>query len=91
MDRIDVILRNGSGTKPLHPAVKHALAFARKSIDKYYAKTDMSNIYRIAMSRFLCHPSDIIIYLTRTTSFPPPAQAPVLSAARVAEGLDRNH
>jgi hypothetical protein len=55
MDRIDCILRHGASTnqsKQLHPAVNHALAFARTRIDKYYAKTDLSNVYRIAMSRF---------------------------------------
>jgi hypothetical protein len=50
MDRIDAVLHNGPGTKLLHPAIKHALTFARKLIDKYYTKTDLSNIYRIAMS-----------------------------------------
>jgi hypothetical protein len=56
MDRIDAMLRNVSGAKPLHPAVKHALTHARKSIDKYYAKTDLSNVYCIAMSDFFHFP-----------------------------------
>jgi hypothetical protein len=46
MDRIDSLL---NGAKPLSPSVKHALAFARNSINKYYSKTDLSNVYRIAM------------------------------------------
>ena len=33
-------------------SVKHALTFARKSINKYYSKTDLSNVYRIAMGMF---------------------------------------
>lgn len=48
MDRIDSLLNNAA-TEPLSPAVKQALSFARKSINKYYSKTDLSNIYRIAM------------------------------------------
>jgi hypothetical protein len=53
MDRIDAMLRDDPGSRPLHPAVKHVLTYARKRIDKYYAKTDLSNVYRIAMSEFL--------------------------------------
>jgi hypothetical protein len=52
MDRIDAML-SGSSTEPLSPSVKHALSFARKIMDKYYSKTDLSNVYRIAMGVFL--------------------------------------
>jgi hypothetical protein len=48
MDRIDDMLSSSAKT-PLNPAVKHALTFARKLMDKYYSKTDLSNVYRIAM------------------------------------------
>jgi hypothetical protein len=51
MDRIDAVLENYAGNNPLHPAVKHALSFARKLLDKYYSKTDLSNMYRIAMGK----------------------------------------
>ena len=48
MDRIDSLL-NDNTTEPLSSSVKHALVFARNSINKYYSKTDLSNVYRIAM------------------------------------------
>lgn len=48
MDRIDALLTDAP-VEPLSPSVKKALKFARKSINKYYAKTDLSNVYRIAM------------------------------------------
>jgi hypothetical protein len=48
MDRIDAVLHS-TGATALTPSVKHALTFARKHLDKYYAKTDLSNVYRIAM------------------------------------------
>jgi hypothetical protein len=48
MDRIDTALRT-TGPTALNPSVKHALVFARKHLDKYYSKTDLSNVYRIAM------------------------------------------
>ena len=51
MDRIDALLSNAP-VEPLSPSVKHALVFARKSINKYYSKTDLSNVYRIAMGMF---------------------------------------
>lgn len=51
MDRIDAMLRD-SLTDPLSPSVKHALSFAREIMDKYYSKTDLSNVYRIAMGMF---------------------------------------
>ena len=48
MDCIDALLR-GATSELLSPSVKHALAFARNSINKYYSKTDLSNVYHIAM------------------------------------------
>jgi hypothetical protein len=51
MDRIDALL-NDAPVEPLSPSVKHALKFARESINKYYSKTDLSNVYRIAMGKF---------------------------------------
>ena len=52
MDRIDALLSR-TPVEPLSPSVKHALQFARASINKYYSKTDLSNVYRIAMGMFL--------------------------------------
>jgi hypothetical protein len=52
MDQIDVML-SSSSTKPLSPSVKHALSFVQKIMDKYYSKMDLSNIYWIAMGKFL--------------------------------------
>ena len=52
MDRIDAML-SSSSTEPLLPSVKHALSFVQKIMDKYYSKTDLSNVYQIAMGVFL--------------------------------------
>lgn len=51
MDHIHDLLSD-SVKKPLMPGVKHALHFAQASINKYYALSDDSNIYRIAMGMF---------------------------------------
>ena len=51
MDWINDMLSNSS-TEPLLPSVKHALSFAWTIMDKYYSKTDLSNVYQIAMGMF---------------------------------------
>ena len=51
MDWIDAMLSN-STAEPLSPSVKHALSFAQKIMDKYYLKTDLSNVYHIAMGMY---------------------------------------
>ena len=56
MDHIDALLGDVP-VEPLSQSVKHALRFARKSINKYYSKTDLSNVYSIAMGEYL----DIIL------------------------------
>ena len=48
MDRIDATLHY-IGPTALNDTVKHALVFARKLLDKYYSKTDLSNVYCIVM------------------------------------------
>jgi hypothetical protein len=48
MDCIDAML-SSSAKMPLNPAVKHALTFVCKLMDKYYSKTDLSDVYHIAM------------------------------------------
>ncbi|KAF8238215.1 hypothetical protein L208DRAFT_1076278, partial [Tricholoma matsutake] len=48
MDRIDAMLSRSAMT-PLASAVKHALTFACQLMDKYYSKTDLSNVYHITM------------------------------------------
>ena len=50
MDQINSVLRD-AGTTALAPSVKHALMFACKLLNKYYLKTDLSNVYRVAMGR----------------------------------------
>ena len=51
MDQIDTML-SSSSVEPLSPSVEHALSFAWKIMDKYYLKTDLSNVYQIAMGMF---------------------------------------
>jgi hypothetical protein len=61
IDRIDAMLSESS-TKPLAPAVKYGLSFARRVLNKYYSKTDDSNVYRITM---ILHPQMKLKYFQR--------------------------
>jgi hypothetical protein len=51
MDHIDRILHE-TGTTALNPSVEYVLIFACNILDKYYSKTDLSNVYQIAMDMF---------------------------------------
>jgi hypothetical protein len=86
MDRIDALLSRAP-VEPLSPSVKHALQFARTSINKYYSKTDLSIVYRIAMGMFL----ETLFYLCSFHSpFSPSStvKAQVFSTAPLVKGLD---
>jgi hypothetical protein len=89
MDRIDSLLNNAT-TEPLSSSVKHALTFARKSINKYYSKTDVSNVYRIAMGTLQSLPvtSSRESNPPSHSSAPPTIKTKVLSTTRLGTGLD---
>ena len=61
MDRFDLMLKD-SANEPLAPAMKHALVFSQRIMNKYYSKTDLSNMYHIAMGitfhLYRCHRTD---------------------------------
>jgi hypothetical protein len=52
MDHIDTTLSD-TGAMALSLSVKYALIFACKLLNKYYSKSDLSNIYQIAMGMFV--------------------------------------
>jgi hypothetical protein len=90
MDRIDVVLRD-AGTTALTPSVRHALMFARKLLDKYYSKTDLSNVYRVAMGRSSFHSHYCTVNSCATAySSPPSTKTQVLPATRLGEGMDQH-
>jgi hypothetical protein len=43
-----------------HPAIRHALTLAKKTLNRYYSLTDESEVYRIAMGKLLY----FILYLS---------------------------
>ncbi|KAL1684500.1 hypothetical protein GGG16DRAFT_68183, partial [Schizophyllum commune] len=56
MDKIDELMgsTNPDTKRPLHATVKAAMRLAKAKINQYYGKTDLSRVYRIAMSTSLC-------------------------------------
>ncbi|KAJ7349859.1 hypothetical protein DFH08DRAFT_696385, partial [Mycena albidolilacea] len=53
MDKIDDILTStivsSSACRPIHNSVRKALNLTKTTLNKYYSRTDTSNVYRIAM------------------------------------------
>ncbi|KAJ7065553.1 hypothetical protein C8F01DRAFT_982162 [Mycena amicta] len=58
MDKIDDLITttivSPSARRPIHNIVRKALNLAKTTLNKYYSRTDTSNVYRIAM---VLHPS----------------------------------
>lgn len=50
MDHIDEYLATAATSNKYCPAIKAALAIGKKTINRYYDKTDHSEVFRIAMS-----------------------------------------
>lgn len=61
MDHIDEVLTTGATTQKFSPAVKAALSMGKLTLNRYYSKTDDSDIYRVAMG--MCFSTG---YLTST-------------------------
>ncbi len=50
MDLLEVMLKEASENRALKPAVRVAASLGREVLNRYYAKTDESIMYRVAMS-----------------------------------------
>ena len=89
MDCIDLLLNNAT-TELLSSSVKHVLTFMRKRINKYHSKTDLSNVYCIAMGTLQSLPvtSSHESNPPSHSSAPPTIKAKVLSTMRLGTGLD---
>lgn len=97
MDKIDDLitatvvtssLQPGGAPKcALHSSNKSALKLAKSTLNKYYSRTDDSNIYRIAMGE-LTHFCSILADLKLSSSSQ--LQTRVLSRPKMGKGLDRD-
>ncbi|KAJ7234788.1 hypothetical protein C8J57DRAFT_1000438, partial [Mycena rebaudengoi] len=52
MDVIDNILES-RGDRELRPAVVHAVSLGRKTLQRYYIKTGLSDVYALALGTFI--------------------------------------
>jgi len=52
MDLIDQEFTTNSLDKSYEPAIHVALNVAKKTLNRYYTKTNQSEVYRIAMSEY---------------------------------------
>jgi hypothetical protein len=52
MDHIDETLTTQSQDSDFEPSIRAALGIAKKTLNKYYDKTDHSEVYHIAMCEF---------------------------------------
>jgi hypothetical protein len=74
MDKIDDLITatvvtsslqpGGAPKRALHSSIKSALKLAKLTMNKYYSRTDESNIYRIAMGEFAQSSHTLILELT---------------------------
>jgi hypothetical protein len=57
MDCIDKVLISNSADADLSVSIRTAVVIGAKTLNRYYSKTDMSEIYRTTMSEWLLHVS----------------------------------
>ena len=50
MDFLDEELNNIALDSAYHYSIRTAVSLAKRTLNKYYARTDLSDLYRIAMS-----------------------------------------
>ena len=55
MDHIDEYLTTAGRNVKISKAIRAALALGKQTLNRYYNKTDHSDVYRIAMGVFLLY------------------------------------
>ncbi|KIM40436.1 hypothetical protein M413DRAFT_54247, partial [Hebeloma cylindrosporum] len=66
MDHIDTYLAMAAQDLNYSPSIRAALAIGKKTLNRYYNKTDYSEVYRIAMGTFYltaCYLTDYLLVL----------------------------
>jgi len=81
MDHIDEHLATAAIDNEYPLAIKAALAIGKKTLNRYYDKTDHSEVFRIAMgTHFLILP----FFFLSIASITPSSQASILQKCRMA-------
>ena len=52
MDHIDQVLSTYSRNKSFLPSIRSGVSLAQETLNHYYSRTDQSEVYRIAMSKY---------------------------------------
>lgn len=90
MDHIDRVLATASINKKYPWSIQAAVAIGKSVLNKYYDRTDHSEVYRIAMSEYfvaICTVSHA--RLTCSSSLTPKPQARLLQGSRMGRQLDQ--
>jgi hypothetical protein len=53
MDRIDEVLATNALADQFSISIKAVLSMGKRTLNRYYSKTDLSDVYRVAMSKSL--------------------------------------
>ncbi|KZV89379.1 hypothetical protein EXIGLDRAFT_618269, partial [Exidia glandulosa HHB12029] len=65
MDHIEAVFASEAVDKTYNNAIRSSLAMARRTLNRYYSKTDMSETYRIAMgARYLAFTASRLTHTT---------------------------
>ena len=68
MDRIDCEFATSSTAEKFHKAICAALAVAKKTLNRYYTRTDLSEVYRIAMGALIIDNFSLLTYVLSSSS-----------------------
>jgi len=68
MDHIDAHLATATQNTRYSIAIRAALAIGNKTLNRYYNKTDYSEVYRIAMGKFI---SQVTIFIDQVSVLHP--------------------
>ena len=84
MDHIDQHLATAATSDEYGPAIKAALAIGKKTVNRYYDRTDHSEVYQIAMSMVFFIYLSISSYSSSSTST---TQARILQEGRLGDNM----
>jgi len=85
MDHIDKVLTAGASNAEFSNPIRAALMMGKKTLNRYYSKTNISEVYRIAMGASLSDVPSILTFQI-TSSSPPSSQASVFQECWLGEG-----
>ena len=88
MDHIYKHLATAATAGGYNPTIQAALTVGKKLLNKYYAATDHSEMYRIAMSMYSS--CVLLIYKLIRCSLTSKSQARILQVCRLERGVARN-